>query len=693
MSNPDPVQNVLDRLEGVKQAGDGQYMARCPAHDDARASLSVGRGKDGRALVHCQAGCARGDVLQAIGLNDSDLFPPDAAGKLAPRRPKPPLLPPAAAKRIVTAYPYRSAAGKVLYEVVRYEPKDFRQRRPDGKDWTWNMNGVPRVLYRLPELLAADGNAWVFIVEGEKDADSLTALGLIATTNPGGAGKWGKMADDSALHGRRVAIIPDKDKPDAKGRVTGMDHAQNVAACLHGKAAVVKIIDLPDMPPKDDGRPRKDVSDWIEWLDGKTAEDLAAALVGMAEAAQEWTAAPVKSLESEPVTVCLADVTPTPVKWFWPSRIALGKLTLIVGDPGLGKSFITLDMAARVSRGMAWPDCPAVYNTPGGVVLLSAEDDLGDTIRPRLDAAGADLLRIKALTTIKRFAPALGKDVFEPFSLTKYLPALERTIESVSDCRLVVIDPVSAYLGGTDSHKNADVRGMLAPLSELAARHGVAIIAVNHLRKGEGPAMYRAMGSLAFIAAARAAYCVSKDKDDPTGKRRLFLPIKNNLGNDRDGLAYCLDDTFSANGQPVVKWEATPVSISADDALSEDGGRGEEDPSELEEAKTWLADMLAAAPMLAKDVLAQSRQNGISKRTLYRAKKALNVTTTKKGFDTGWAWRLPGTPDTPAPAAVEGSQVEEAHISRQETLATFDGVGNLRQKPQDSEASLTPPGG
>ena len=246
-------------------------------------------------------------------------------------------------------------------------------------------------------------------------------------------------------------------------------------------------------------------------------------------------------------------------------------------------------------------------------------------------------------------------------------------MKQVDQCRLVVIDPVSAYLGGTDSHKNADIRGILAPLSELAARHGVAVIAVTHLRKGEGPAMYRAMGSLAFIAAARAAYCVTPDKGDAPGQRRFFLPIKNNLGNDRNGLAYCLDNTFSANGQPVVKWEATPVSISADEALNDDGGRGEEDTSELEEAKTWLADALAAGPMPAKDVLAQARQDGVSKRTLDRAKKSLNVTTSKaQGIaNGGWSWSLPQGAPQDRQDASEGN---------------LGDVGNLPEKPAQNEA-------
>ena len=227
----DPVQNVLNRLEGVRQTGPNQWEARCPVHDDRHASLSIGRGDDGRALIDCKAGCPTTEVLHAIGLE---------LGNLYAFCPKPPVVsankPQADGKtkgRIVATYDYRDSAGALLFQVVRFAPKGFRQRRPDGKNgWTWKLADTPRVLYRLRELLAADNNAWVFITEGEKDADNFVALGLAATTNPSGAGKWSKLADDSALYERRVAIIADKDAP-------GFTHAQDVGARLHGKADVI----------------------------------------------------------------------------------------------------------------------------------------------------------------------------------------------------------------------------------------------------------------------------------------------------------------------------------------------------------------------------------------------------------------------------------------------------------------------
>jgi hypothetical protein len=234
---------------------------------------------------------------------------------------------------------------------------------------------------------------------------------------------------------------------------------------------------------------------------------------------------------------------------------------------------MTLDMAARISKGTPWSDNPGVKQKRGSVVLLSAEDEPGDTIRPRLDAAGADVTRVVVLKAIRHVGNN-GKSAERTFDLSRDLPALEEAIRSEEDCRLVIIDPISAYLGRVDSHNNAETRGLLAPLSELASRHHVAVVAVSHFNKNAGSeAILRMMGSLAFVAAARAAWAVIKDKHNPG--RVLFLPIKNNIAPNRGGLAYQIQ-SLDEHGPPVVVWEPDPVYVSADDAMSaESDGRTE----------------------------------------------------------------------------------------------------------------------
>lgn len=368
---------------------------------------------------------------------------------------------------------------------------------------------------------------------------------------------------------------------------------------------------------------------------------------------------------SAPVLVRVADVQPERVRWLWPHRIALGKLALIAGDPGLGKSLITLDAAARVSRGTPWPDAQHTPNPAGGVVLLSAEDDVADTIRPRLDAAGADVTRIVVLEAVKHRDPETGAELSAPFCLASDLPSLELAVERVRDCRVVVIDPITAYLGRIDSHKNADLRAALAPLSELAGRHHVAVVAVTHLRKSEGPAVYRAMGSLAFTAAARAVWAVTKDRDDP--RRRLVLPIKNNLAGDVLGLAYTIERSGDA-GAPVIAWAAEPVYMLVDDALAFD--RGDADGrTDREQAADWLRDALADGPMRSTDVIAQAKENGIAEKTLRRAFRDMGGKPHKASFDGGWYWRLPGDDREVGP--------EDSQDAQPPDVGNFGEVGHL----------------
>ena len=231
------VQAILSKLKKVKGAGHGKWSALCPAHADKKPSLSVGLGEDGKVLLHCHAGCDMKNIVAAIGMTEADLFAdaPAQTGK----------------PEVVATYDYTDMEGKLLYQVVRRSDKSFRQRRPDGRGgWVWNIKGTQRVLYNLPYVASTPIEDWVFIVEGEKDVDNLRELNIAATTNSGGAGKWHQVADDSVLHGRQVAIIPDNDEP-------GREHAQQVAHALDGKAKVVKIIKLPRMPEKGD------VSDWL----------------------------------------------------------------------------------------------------------------------------------------------------------------------------------------------------------------------------------------------------------------------------------------------------------------------------------------------------------------------------------------------------------------------------------------------
>jgi P4 family phage/plasmid primase-like protien len=275
--------SILSRLQGVTRTGDG-WKARCPAHDDKNPSLSISESADGKILIHCHAGCTPDAVCAALGVKLSDLCGGNehAANK---RNGSP--------GRIVATYPYHDKAGKVLLEVARYDPKDFRQRRPDATapdGWTWNTKGIKKVLFRLPETLAAIASGeFIFVCEGEKDVLAMVQRGFSATTNPGGAGKW-QDGYTETLRGADVVIVADKDK-------AGHDHAQLVAGKLHGVAKTVRVIELPDVG----GKAVKDAFDFF------AAGGDAGQIAGFVDATPEWTPGSMADVSA---------VTNTPAKWF-----------------------------------------------------------------------------------------------------------------------------------------------------------------------------------------------------------------------------------------------------------------------------------------------------------------------------------------------------------------------------------------
>jgi putative DNA primase/helicase len=349
---------------------------------------------------------------------------------------------------------------------------------------------------------------------------------------------------------------------------------------------------------------------------------------------------PTASSVSEAILVRLDTIAPQPIRWLWPGRIALGKPTLIAGDPGLGKSLIVIALAAHTSTGQVWPVDGAACDV-GDVIIMSAEDDAADTLRPRFDAAGGDPKRISILTSV-RCANRVGEPSERMFSLRQDLDALRLSALRLPACRLIVIDPISAYLDGTESHNNAEVRAVLAPLAKLAAEVGAAVVCVTHLNKGsQSSALYRATGSLAFVAAARAVFAVSKDKDNPS--RRLILPMKNNLAPDTTGIAYAIT---APHGVPAIIWEPEPVTITADEALGPERRLDDEDSDRpaRDEAGKWLLAFLAEGPRGAKEAYTEARAVGISAATLRRAKDELPIDSFKEGFGPLgiWLWRLEG---------------------------------------------------
>jgi putative DNA primase/helicase len=340
------------------------------------------------------------------------------------------------------------------------------------------------------------------------------------------------------------------------------------------------------------------------------------------------------------LTRCVSDIEARSVQWLWPRRIARGKLTMLAGHPGLGKSQLALCVAAIVTSGGLWP-VDGTQAEQGSVLILSAEDDPGDTIRPRLEAAGADLTRCRVIEAAQDIGRD-GKPRRRGFSLVDDISRLDAELQRLGDVALVIIDPVTAYLGTTDSHRNAEVRAVLTPLAELAAKYRVAVLAISHLRKSQaGDAVLQVTGSLAFAAAVRAVYIVARDPNDPL--RRLLLPAKNNLGDDRTGYAYRIEPVSLMGGIDTCRivWEADAVTVTADEALAVRDRGSVTVPPKRDAVAQWLAGILVDGPVAVNELRREAEAVGYSWATVRRAHQALGVTTEKTGYDDGWAWRLP----------------------------------------------------
>jgi len=341
--------------------------------------------------------------------------------------------------------------------------------------------------------------------------------------------------------------------------------------------------------------------------------------------------------------VRLSDVEPERVTWLWPGRIPVGKLVVLDGDPGLGKSTLALGIGAIVTRGEQWPDGTRC-EYPGAVILLSGEDGLSDTVRPRADAAGADVSRVHAVEGVA-VVDESGERGLRPPTLAD-IAALESAIVDTS-ARLVVVDVLMSFLPtGTNSHKDQDIRQVLSRLSELANRTGCTVLLLRHLNKDSSrDPLYRGGGSIGIVGAARAGLLVAADPDDPD--LRVLAMTKSNLARMPDSLTYRLADVDDL-GVARVEWQGTS-SRTAADLLGDTSGQSE--------AEQWLADYMAEQVCIpSKTAKADAAKAGIPERSLQRAAKSLGIQVCSRGFPRVTWWELQPLPPNPG---ATGATVED----------------------------------
>lgn len=356
---------------------------------------------------------------------------------------------------------------------------------------------------------------------------------------------------------------------------------------------------------------------------------------------------PITPMNSNRKLLPLSEIISDPIRWEWQDRIAEGALSSLLGNPSEGKSAIGNDLIARVTTGKPMPDCTEP-RTPAGVVLLPAEDVLAGTVRPNLEAAGADLERIYVHDKA-RFGGS-------PLVLPDDQPIIEEAVASVG-ARLIVIDPLSAFLkGNVNSERN--VRSVLGGLAAFAERAATAVLFTSHLNKGttENP-LYRGSGSIGIIASVRSALLVGRDPSSNDPYRRVLVQSKCNLGN-APGLAY---RTVKRGNAISVEWLG-PSTCTAQDLMSP----GRHDAPALQEAIDVLRSLLSEEPVWSAEVIKLAAQAGVAKRTLDRARRVLGVIARKRGNGRGssWIWQLPGAEseaDVPGPSRVADRSRASSH--------------------------------
>jgi len=462
------------RLTFSRKSG-AEYIYTCPRHDDKHPSLAVNEQKDvwmcGPCGVHGTAWQLAAFIARIDPADKSALRPwLQDRGLISAKQPND-----SGSRHIVATYPYHDKTGKLLFEVVRFEPKDFRQRRPDGSGgWIWNLNGVRRVLYCLPEVLKAEA---VYIVEGEKDANALRTLGLAATCNVGGAGKWRAEYGQCFKASQRVTIIPDNDDP-------GRKHGQQVAESLIGKVASLKILDLPGLGPKGD------VSDWLA-AGGTLAE-----LEALAAAAPEFVQTRTDSDDPGKMRFTrLGDLLAEPeeeVRWLVADHLPVGGDSLLVAKPKTGKSTLVRALALSVARG---EDFLGWKTTKGPVFYLALEEKRAEVKRhfSAMGAVDGDLIYVFCAT-----APADG------------LAQLHEAAQNQKPV-LIIVDPLFRFVRVKDANDYASVTNALEPLHALAREIGTHVLAVHHLGKGDRQGGDAVLGSTAIFASVDTTFIMKRN--------------------------------------------------------------------------------------------------------------------------------------------------------------------------------------
>lgn len=578
---------LLQYFDGVKRCGDG-YTALCPAHGDNNNSLSISEAKDGKILLHCFTGCEPKEIVEAVGLTEADLFNNTAEKDFKVHTPPSTSQ---GAKREVAKYNYYDLDGALVAIKHKYVyesngKKLFTWEQPGGK---WSKPDMP-IMYNW---YAVKDLKKLFFVEGEKDVDTLARFRLPAVSVPNGANSWDK-AFENYFNGREVIIIPDNDK-------NGQQLAQKCVDGIIDKAASVKVVNLceiwKDIPEK------ADVTDFIEH--GGTVE----ALIELVRS--------TKPLTIESAYVDFNELEAQKTKWLWFPYIPRGKITLMTADPGTGKTFFSLYLAAMVTNGAPFFGQESfAVRVPQTVIYQTAEDGLADTIKPRL-------LTIRPEANLKFFKAFDESKRTIDFSST---PEIIEKIMKDQHPALMIFDPLQAYLGANvDMHRANEVRPVLANIGRLAEEYECAVILIMHNSKMSTDPLYRALGSIDFVGIARSMLIMGKHPDD--SHKRVVCHEKSSLAAPGDSIVFHIDPS---NGGIVFDEFS---DLKAVDVLNAKKKTREKPSIRLDEAVEMLRELLGEEGWTElSQVKTLEAASGVSERSMQRAKKELGLETLMIGY-------------------------------------------------------------
>ena len=620
-------EEFLSRLDGVKKTGPTQYMACCPVksahkHGDRKPSLSVGKGNNGSIVFYCQGGCSQESVLQAMGLSMKDLFPDGD-------RPQQEYCPRPASREdrgsIAARYSYTDEKGALLAQKTRWEKtvdgkrkKTFTWSHQEENRWKPGRNGMA-VPYRLPELVKAET---VFLCEGEKDVDNLTAQGLAATCSPDGAGTGNKWRDPYTPYfaGKTVYILQDNDQ-------IGMDFAQLEAEKLFPVAKEVKVLDLRELWPE---LPEKgDISDVMEHMG---AAEALAQLLELAERAPGWEPLPPEKDEFLSSFHTLAEFAEEEVSWLVEGWLPEGQITLLAADGGTGKTTLWCNLIAALSSGKpCLLDPPGTERTPMRVAFFSTEDSVTKKLKRQLRESGANQDNVITLD----FSSGGGT------ALRELKLGSDRLRELIAYFRpaLCVFDPIQGFLPhGMNMGSRNEMRECMAPLIALGEEFGTTFLVVCHTNKRMGAADRSRLADSADLWDVARSVLMMGTTEEP-GQRYLSNE-KNNYADRQETLLL----SFEAGGK-LVK---TGTTWKRDREFMQEATARRSAP-QREECKAYILQKLEEAgnTLPSKELEQLVKQAGYSESTLKRAKKELKKSSAiqyeNKGNSTNKVWMVQRT--------------------------------------------------